>query len=260
MNAGAALDVTNLAEILARYRQARSVSMPLNTKLAHQISKRALDQGGKNLGILKGGTLVFDIEDEVAVLMDHCIYDLCDGGRNAVDQYLLDSPPPVDSPEMACLRAMQRAWYSLFCVEVRHSGYGLTVRDVISDKVYFLADQGFSLTGVPGMLMATRLVPRDGFAMTTGAALPIGVVPKEQLPAMQKEILRGIKIDAEGKFAPAPLIRECLKRGLANTVAYRSPGESPPDRIIANPGKISRNDPCPCGSGKKFKKCCLNQD
>jgi hypothetical protein len=22
--------------------------------------------------------------------------------------------------------------------------------------------------------------------------------------------------------------------------------------------KISRNDPCPCGSGKKFKKCCLS--
>ena len=22
--------------------------------------------------------------------------------------------------------------------------------------------------------------------------------------------------------------------------------------------KISRNDPCPCGSGKKHKKCCLN--
>ncbi|MBO5682279.1 MAG: SEC-C domain-containing protein, partial [Lentisphaeria bacterium] len=20
--------------------------------------------------------------------------------------------------------------------------------------------------------------------------------------------------------------------------------------------KIGRNDPCPCGSGKKFKKCC----
>ena len=20
--------------------------------------------------------------------------------------------------------------------------------------------------------------------------------------------------------------------------------------------KVSRNDPCPCGSGKKFKKCC----
>ena len=24
--------------------------------------------------------------------------------------------------------------------------------------------------------------------------------------------------------------------------------------------KIGRNDPCPCGSGKKFKKCCMNKD
>ena len=23
--------------------------------------------------------------------------------------------------------------------------------------------------------------------------------------------------------------------------------------------KIGRNDPCPCGSGKKYKKCCKNQ-
>ena len=22
-------------------------------------------------------------------------------------------------------------------------------------------------------------------------------------------------------------------------------------------GKIGRNDPCPCGSGKKYKRCCL---
>lgn len=25
-----------------------------------------------------------------------------------------------------------------------------------------------------------------------------------------------------------------------------------------NAPKVGRNDPCPCGSGKKFKKCCLN--
>jgi uncharacterized protein YecA (UPF0149 family) len=24
--------------------------------------------------------------------------------------------------------------------------------------------------------------------------------------------------------------------------------------------KIGRNDPCPCGSGKKYKHCCLNKD
>ncbi len=25
---------------------------------------------------------------------------------------------------------------------------------------------------------------------------------------------------------------------------------------IVKPPKVGRNDPCPCGSGKKYKKCC----
>ncbi|HAV61403.1 MAG TPA: hypothetical protein DCY13_03455, partial [Verrucomicrobiales bacterium] len=25
------------------------------------------------------------------------------------------------------------------------------------------------------------------------------------------------------------------------------------------PPKVGRNDPCPCGSGRKFKKCCGKQ-
>ena len=24
--------------------------------------------------------------------------------------------------------------------------------------------------------------------------------------------------------------------------------------------KVSRNEPCPCGSGKKYKKCCFNKN
>jgi hypothetical protein len=35
--------------------------------------------------------------------------------------------------------------------------------------------------------------------------------------------------------------------------------EPPPKWVVASPGpKVGRNDPCPCGSGKKFKKCCLD--
>jgi hypothetical protein len=31
------------------------------------------------------------------------------------------------------------------------------------------------------------------------------------------------------------------------------------DGAMTNPFRhVGRNDPCPCGSGKKFKKCCLN--
>jgi len=27
-------------------------------------------------------------------------------------------------------------------------------------------------------------------------------------------------------------------------------------KAIKTSGKIGRNEPCPCGSGKKFKRCC----
>ena len=30
-----------------------------------------------------------------------------------------------------------------------------------------------------------------------------------------------------------------------------------PRQIERRPSKIGRNDPCPCGSGNKFKRCCL---
>jgi preprotein translocase subunit SecA len=30
----------------------------------------------------------------------------------------------------------------------------------------------------------------------------------------------------------------------------------PVQRVQRTGDKIGRNDPCPCGSGKKYKKCC----
>ncbi len=27
-----------------------------------------------------------------------------------------------------------------------------------------------------------------------------------------------------------------------------------------SPGTVGRNDPCPCGSGKKYKKCCIGKE
>lgn len=50
--------------------------------------------------------------------------------------------------------------------------------------------------------------------------------------------------------------------------AWRAPTSTKPLAASSNPPRpspitvdkrIGRNDPCPCGSGKKFKKCCLNK-
>ena len=33
-------------------------------------------------------------------------------------------------------------------------------------------------------------------------------------------------------------------------------GDSPREPVVRSSPKIGRNAPCPCGSGKKYKKCC----
>ena len=33
-------------------------------------------------------------------------------------------------------------------------------------------------------------------------------------------------------------------------------GDSKPKTVKRQAAKVGRNDPCPCGSGKKYKKCC----
>ena len=32
--------------------------------------------------------------------------------------------------------------------------------------------------------------------------------------------------------------------------------ESAAEPVVSSSGRVGRNDPCPCGSGKKYKKCC----
>jgi SEC-C motif-containing protein len=32
-----------------------------------------------------------------------------------------------------------------------------------------------------------------------------------------------------------------------------------PKQVVRSEPKVKRNDPCPCGSGKKYKKCCGKQ-
>ena len=57
-------------------------------------------------------------------------------------------------------------------------------------------------------------------------------------------------------------IRQRLESGLSEFAAAVESGElahqrTPPTKTIVNRAdRVGRNDPCPCGSGKKFKKCC----
>ncbi len=47
----------------------------------------------------------------------------------------------------------------------------------------------------------------------------------------------------------------------SSSKATNSVEETAPGNVFhRTESKVGRNDPCPCGSGKKYKKCCLNKE
>ncbi|MCH7822004.1 MAG: SEC-C domain-containing protein [Proteobacteria bacterium] len=65
------------------------------------------------------------------------------------------------------------------------------------------------------------------------------------------------------KFYDADEIRRRQERWLkedgdADFDTYRHEPREPQHTYVREQAKIGRNDPCPCGSGRKYKKCCMN--
>jgi hypothetical protein len=63
----------------------------------------------------------------------------------------------------------------------------------------------------------------------------------------------------EPSSRPAPETEAFLSPALPPTAEpVPEPSATSSPKTVANSPKIGRNDPCPCGSGHKFKKCCLS--
>jgi preprotein translocase subunit SecA len=60
--------------------------------------------------------------------------------------------------------------------------------------------------------------------------------------------------DFDGSLAMKPEEEEQIKTG-PGAPETRPPGEKQKP-VVRESAKVGRNDPCPCGSGKKYKKCC----
>ena len=60
-----------------------------------------------------------------------------------------------------------------------------------------------------------------------------------------------------GKFSETIVDAFSCYGQLAHTIVK---GEPIQKTIVRTEPKIGRNDPCPCGSGKKYKNCCMNKE
>jgi len=97
----------------------------------------------------------------------------------------------------------------------------------------------------------------------SGVLLMLACIAQEVDDEGLWEILGGALIDALAEDARA--VRSRFASIMADPVLDGVPQEPPPlvhsgftvRRAVA---RVGRNDPCPCGSGKKYKKCCYAED
>jgi hypothetical protein len=257
--------MANHADLLAPYKRLREVRFRLSSTLVRTLSGATLDEAGRALGMLRHGTFVFDSEDQTAVLMDYAIYNVRSGGRNTVERYVDESPPQPGSDQSVVLQAMLKAYYSLLeVVDVEH-GVGMSIRDILRGNTDFLVDVGFGSTARKGTIMATRVIPHEGFVTTGGAALPVSPGPGARIEKALRRMFppntdfTRLTPQQEADLAAA-LIRACLAADASSHVVYAEPSQiaSPRSTAGAVPARprANRNDPCPCGSGRKYKTCC----
>jgi len=254
------MDKSNQKE-LARYRQPRAVQRELHHIVMDWLPKNALEECGKRLGIYREGTLVFNSEDETSVLMDYCIYDYRWDGQNVIERYAAQASIEPNSDERIILDAMMRARYSLFGIAEVVRGIGIHTRDLLRGDSGFIVDIGLSETAVKGFVLACRIItPGDGeFSMTTGAGLPADA---DTLARVAKEIperfgertgdIAGMSPEKAAELS-AFIIRVFLEGNASSRMSYEDVTKQEMARAKS---RVGRNDPCPCGSGKKYKKCC----
>jgi preprotein translocase subunit SecA len=116
---------------------------------------------------------------------------------------------------------------------------------------------------------------REGISLRSYGQLDPLVEYKREAYEMFEALLTRIDDDTVGKVfrvhlgREAPTPRPVQVRALHPELAAlaertrkpqesyaNSPEERQPQQVVRQAPKVGRNEPCPCGSGKKYKKCC----
>jgi uncharacterized protein len=117
-----------------------------------------------------------------------------------------------------------------------------------------------------GFMRGTRLAPVGWTELFTdeneGQVVTIPLVagevdpdwPKEPLSSEQSdELLQSMIVGAARAYERLAELRRDFAEEFSDDV---DDDEFYPETYVRSEPKVGRNDPCPCGSGKKYKKCC----
>ncbi|WP_153557539.1 preprotein translocase subunit SecA [Roseimaritima sediminicola] len=82
-----------------------------------------------------------------------------------------------------------------------------------------------------------------------------------RMESFNEDFIRSTWVNASAHHAPAEPASNAASAGDAQQRAADNAGDTQrkPDPVRNTEPRVGRNDPCPCGSGKKYKACCMRK-
>ncbi|MBM4431652.1 MAG: preprotein translocase subunit SecA, partial [Chloroflexi bacterium] len=100
---------------------------------------------------------------------------------------------------------------------------------------------------------------REGIGLRALAQRDPLVEYKREAFGMFDELKAAISYEVTRKFFFTTVLRQPVQRSVRTYGPGMEGQRAAPSRAPAG-ARIGRNDPCPCGSGRKYKNCCMRKD
>lgn len=234
------------AALLKAYRALQPVHEKLHERLIESLPHQAVLDAAEELDLVRRGQIDVKGDFEMELLVEYALYR-----EQEDDTLVIDAIGPQlvreDSAAEQVLRGMSEARFSIFQVKEVTPGVGVELWEYVrSEPVAFVLEETDEFLA-PGEYFMGRLMEVAELRMLVGSIYP---VPEQLAADLVMALRQGDIEDMSTKGEPTPpWVDRTLMRAIleAKRIATRTPAASV---------KIGRNDPCPCGSGKKYKKCC----
>lgn len=137
--------------------------------------------------------------------------------------------------------------------------YELAIQNSETDDDDSLESYAYCLAGIgdPRGISELQKLFATSRSLVVGEPLEtLAALHGQQIPELPK-IRRLKRARKEFQAQRQRELAEIAKNLDSRKVAQLLTGHKPVEIVTAKGAKVGRNDPCPCGSGKKYKKCCL---
>ena len=217
--------------------------------------------------VLEGENLRDSIMDMVEAVVD-----------NAIEMYIGELPNPEEWNVKGLIEYLERIFLPKDSVVIpEDEKYNLT-KEGLKERILKVAHEAYALreeeNGEENMREAERVILlrvvdqkwmdhidamdqlRQGIGLRAYGQRDPVVEYRLEGYEMFEDMVRSIQEETVRILFNIKIQAEVPKREKVAEPISTSRGGSSPKRPIVKGQKVGRNDPCPCGSGKKYKRCC----